>query len=47
MVEVSHGNVPLIHLITRLLAIVGGVFSILGVVDILLFRLTKQSVKNA
>lgn len=47
MVEVTHGAVPLSHLITRLLAVVGGVFSIIGVVDIVSFRITKLATKNA
>jgi endoplasmic reticulum-Golgi intermediate compartment protein 3 len=47
MVEYTHGAVPLAHLVTRLLAIVGGVFSVMGVLDIVSFRLTKMATKSA
>jgi len=41
MVEVQRNGPPLSHLLTKLCAIVGGVFSVMGVIDGSLFRLTK------
>jgi hypothetical protein len=41
MVEVRRSHAPLTQLLTRLLAIVGGVFSVLGIFDTLVFRLQK------
>ena len=46
MVTVTEAHIPLSHLITRLLAIVGGVFSVLAIVDSLLFRIHKLANKN-
>lgn len=42
MVEVQRTRPPLSHLLTKLCAIVGGVFSVLGVLDGTVFRLTKM-----
>ena len=41
MVEVRRTHMPLTHLLTRLVAIVGGVFSVLGIFDTLLSRFRK------
>jgi hypothetical protein len=46
MITVTEAQVPLSHLATRLLAIVGGVFSVMGIIDALLFRLNKLAGKN-
>lgn len=46
MVNVTEGHIPLSHLITRLLAIVGGVFSVLAIVDSLIFKVHKLASKN-
>lgn len=46
MVTVTEAQIPISHLITRLLAVVGGVFSVLGIIDALLFRLEKLASKN-
>jgi len=47
VVEVTRTRVPLLHFLTRVLAITGGVFSVLGVLDSAIFRIqclltTKQ-----
>lgn len=42
LVEIKRITVPTSHLLTRLCAIVGGVFSVMGVVDALCFRLQKM-----
>jgi hypothetical protein len=42
MVEIQNTRKPLLHVFTRLCAIVGGVFSILGIADKLIFRLDKM-----
>jgi endoplasmic reticulum-Golgi intermediate compartment protein 3 len=47
LISVTEEQVPLSHLITRLLAIVGGVFSVMGIIDALLFRLNKLASKNS
>ncbi len=41
MVEVTHKKVPFMHLVAKLCAIVGGIFSLLGVADSILHRLNK------
>jgi hypothetical protein len=41
MVQVLKNRKPLLHTFTRLCAIVGGVLSILGVVDSIWFRMQK------
>jgi hypothetical protein len=46
MVEVNSTRVPLTHLLSRILAIVGGVFSIMGVIDSILYRIEKFSNKQ-
>jgi hypothetical protein len=46
MVDVTESRVPLSHLLTRLLAIIGGVFSVLGVIDALFYRIQKIGSKN-
>jgi len=40
--EVRVTGMPLAHLFTKFCAIVGGVFTVLGVLDTLLFRLQKM-----
>lgn len=42
LVEIKRQQVPFSHLFTRLCAIVGGVFSVMGVFDAILFRLQKM-----
>lgn len=42
LVEIKRVTVPLSHLLTRLCAIVGGVFSVMGVLDAVCFRLQKM-----
>jgi endoplasmic reticulum-Golgi intermediate compartment protein 3 len=42
MLEVHHTSMPLLHFITKLLAIVGGVFTILGVVDSVIHKIFKS-----
>jgi hypothetical protein len=46
MVEVKRTTMPLTHLATKLLAIVGGVFTILGVVDSIVYSVQKMAIKN-
>eukprot|EP00607_Mallomonas_marina_P009414 CAMPEP_0182420526 /NCGR_PEP_ID=MMETSP1167-20130531/5383_1 /TAXON_ID=2988 /ORGANISM="Mallomonas Sp, Strain CCMP3275" /LENGTH=387 /DNA_ID=CAMNT_0024596577 /DNA_START=73 /DNA_END=1236 /DNA_ORIENTATION=- len=46
VVEVKRTCIPLLHFITRLMAIVGGIFSILGVLDGFLYRLQKLTAKK-
>lgn len=46
MVTITEAHIPLSHLITRLLAIVGGVFSVLAILDSILFRVQKLASKN-
>ncbi|KAJ1442988.1 hypothetical protein B484DRAFT_321773, partial [Ochromonadaceae sp. CCMP2298] len=41
MIEASRIRMPLLHLTTKILAIVGGVFTVLGVADSLLYRLQR------
>jgi endoplasmic reticulum-Golgi intermediate compartment protein 3 len=42
MLEVHITHMPLLHFITKLLAIVGGVFTILGVIDSVMHKLFKS-----
>jgi len=42
MVEVQRTRPPISHLLTKLCAIIGGVFSVLGVIDGSVFRLAKM-----
>ena len=46
MMYTTKTSMPLTHLLTRLLAIVGGSFSVLGMMDSLLFRIQKMWFKN-
>jgi len=46
VIEVTRTKVPLLHLFTRLLAVVGGVFSIMGVVDSFVFGVSKLTAKK-
>ena len=46
MVNVRRKSMPFMHLITRLLAIIGGVFSILGMLDSLIYKVMKASNKG-
>jgi hypothetical protein len=41
MLQVSTAQIPLSHLITRLLAVVGGVFCVLGLLDSLWYKAFK------
>lgn len=41
MIEASRIRMPILHFVTKLCAIVGGVFTVLGVLDSILFRLQK------
>lgn len=41
MVEVQRSYMPLLHFLTKLLAIVGGIFTILGVVDSGVYKVQK------
>mmetsp|Transcript_16272 Transcript_16272/g.27496 ORF Transcript_16272/g.27496 Transcript_16272/m.27496 type:complete len:415 (-) Transcript_16272:109-1353(-) len=43
MIEASRNRIPLLHLFTKICAIVGGVFTVLGVIDSILFRLQKMA----
>jgi endoplasmic reticulum-Golgi intermediate compartment protein 3 len=38
MVNVKKERIPVMHLFTKLLAIVGGVFTVLGIVDSIVFK---------
>ena len=42
MVEIQKSRKPLLHTLTRLCAIVGGVFSILGLLDKIVYRLQNM-----
>jgi hypothetical protein len=46
MKEVQFETTPLSHLFTKLCAIIGGVFALVGVIDSLWFRLFKIFKKN-
>jgi hypothetical protein len=47
MIEASRTRMPILHFFTKVCAIVGGVFTVLGVLDSILFRLQKMaSLKN-
>eukprot|EP01041_Mallomonas_annulata_P001696 gene1696-3287_t len=46
VVEVKRVQMPFLHLLTKLLAIVGGAFSILGVIDAVIFRIQKMTTKK-
>jgi hypothetical protein len=47
MIEASRTRMPILHFFTKVCAIVGGVFTVLGVLDSILFRLQKlASLKN-
>jgi hypothetical protein len=39
MIEASRMRMPLLHFLTKLCAIIGGVFTVLGVVDSVAFKL--------
>lgn len=41
MVEVLNTRKPLLHTVTRLCAIIGGIFSVLGLVDKVVFKLER------
>lgn len=43
MIEASRIRMPFLHFVTKLCAIVGGVFTVLGVLDSILFRLQKMT----
>lgn len=43
MIEADRSSMPLLHFFTKLCAIVGGVFTVLGVLDSVLFRLGKYA----
>lgn len=43
MIEASRDRMPILHFVTKLCAIVGGVFTVLGVLDSILFRLQKMA----
>lgn len=46
MIQISSSSMPFYHLLTRLFAIVGGVFSVLGIVDAILYRIEKYTSKK-
>jgi hypothetical protein len=46
MIEVKRTRIPLLHLVTKLLAIVGGVFTILGIMDSMIYKIQKIILKN-
>ena len=41
MVEVHRSHMPLLHFITKLLAIIGGIFTLLGVADSTIYKIQK------
>ena len=41
MIEANRSSMPLLHFFTKLCAIVGGVFTVLGVLDSFFFRISK------
>lgn len=41
MIEASKIRMPFLHFVTKICAIVGGVFTVLGVIDSIIFRLQK------
>ena len=43
MIEASRIRMPVLHFLTKICAIVGGVFTVLGVLDSILFRLQKMT----
>jgi len=46
LIEVSSTSIPFFRLIARLFAIVGGVFSVMGVVDSFFYRLQTLASKK-
>ena len=46
LIEVKSTAMPFYHLITRLFAIVGGVFTVLGVMDSVIYRVQKLASKK-
>jgi hypothetical protein len=46
MIQISNSSMPFYHLMTRLFAIVGGVFSVLGILDAILYRIQKFAAKK-
>lgn len=42
MIEASRTRIPLLHLLTKLCAIVGGVFTVMGVIDSIVFKLSRK-----
>ena len=47
LVEVQRSRLPISHVLVRMFAIVGGVFSIMGVLDAFMYRLQKISGKSS
>ena len=47
MIEASRIRMPFLHFVTKICAIVGGVFTVLGVLDSILFRLQKMAALKA
>ncbi len=39
MIEASRSRMPLLHMLTKMCAIVGGVFAVMGVLDALVFKM--------
>lgn len=46
MIQVTRRKMPLTHFLTKILAIVGGTFTTLGVLDGLVFSLAKISARK-
>merc|ERR1719223_1455866 len=46
MIEASRTRIPLLHFITKILSIVGGVFTVMGVLDSILYKLQRQLAKK-
>ena len=42
MVNVKKERIPILHLFTRLLAIVGGVFTVLGIIDSTIYKAQRM-----
>jgi endoplasmic reticulum-Golgi intermediate compartment protein 3 len=46
MIEATSSHMPLSHFLTKICAIVGGTFTVIGVVDAFLYRMGKLFTKS-
>ncbi len=46
MIEADSHSMPFLHFLTKVCAIVGGVFTVLGVIDSIIYKLGRLSNKS-